>query len=287
MIKVDHVVPGAVRIDSGNPGPRAVIFSGIHGDEISGIHAVEKLFLDIFLEELSLRRGSLTIVRGNKEAILAEKRYIKYNLNRLFKESYPADIDQTSYEFKRAQELKTILENCDYFLDLHSAPFAQAPFMVAEEKAVPFYSRLGIPKIMTGWSKFSGGTIGGDAENYANQCGALSATLESGSHFNKSSNDIAYRSVRAFLVLLEMTPGELAASQPLEIVDVYAVLVKEASDFHFLGEVDNFRPLANGQAYAIQGGRELRVTEDSYLLIPMKPEETRIGEEVGYLGRKV
>jgi hypothetical protein len=29
------------------------------------------------------------------------------------------------------------------------------------------------------------------------------------------------------------------------------------------------------------------VAEDSHLLIPMKPEDTKIGEEVCYLGRKV
>jgi len=29
------------------------------------------------------------------------------------------------------------------------------------------------------------------------------------------------------------------------------------------------------------------VSEDTYLLIPMKPEETKLREEVCYLGRKV
>jgi succinylglutamate desuccinylase len=286
-IERDLSIPNVVRIEADSSGPRAVIFSGIHGDELSGIHAVEKLFFDLFVGSRELSRGTLTMVRGNRDAMTAERRYLKYNLNRMFKDDYPQDVDRSSYEFKRAQELKKLLEKCDYFFDLHSAPFAQAPFIVAEEKAIPFFSRLGIPKIMTGWSKFSAGAIGGDTENYANAHGAISATLESGSHFDKRSNDIAYRSVLSFLTLLEMIPGEVAAEAPLEIVDVYSVVLKEADDFRFSGVVDNFRPLAKGEAFAVQGGRNLTVDEDSYLLIPMKPEETRIGEEVCYLGRRI
>jgi hypothetical protein len=38
--------------------------------------------------------------------------------------------------------------------------------------------------------------------------------------------------------------------------------------------------------FAFQGGGPLRVREDSYLLIPMKPEDTKTREEVCYLGRK-
>jgi hypothetical protein len=79
--------------------------------------------------------------------------------------------------------------------------------VVTEKEFAGFYSKLGIPKIMTGWSKFSGGAIGGDGKNYANAHGARSATLESGSHFDKSSNDVRFWAVLSFLSLLEMIEG--------------------------------------------------------------------------------
>jgi succinylglutamate desuccinylase len=140
---------------------------------------------------------------------------------------------------------------------------------------------------MTGWSKFSG-VIGGDAENYANAHGAKSATLESGSHFEKRSNDIAYKSLLSLLSLLEMISGiEQQASGSLEIVDVYAVVTKESDDFRYAGKVDNFQFIEKGKSFGFQAGHPLTVSEDSYLLIPMKPEDTRIREEVCYLGRKV
>src|SRR5262249_32750783 len=154
-------------------------------------HAIEKLLFDFFGGNRELLQGSLTLVRVNEHALAAERRYIKHNVNRLFRDEYGPDIDRDSYEFRRAQELKPILEHCDYFFDFHSAPIAQEPFLVAEQKAVAFFSQLGIRKIMTGWGKFSSGAIGGDTENYAGAHGAIAATLESGSHFEKSSNDVA------------------------------------------------------------------------------------------------
>jgi succinylglutamate desuccinylase len=288
IIDKDTKIASALHITANARGPRVVLFGGVHGDELSGVHAIDKLFFDLFAGTRTLRQGSLTLVRGNEQALAAERRYLKHNLNRLFRDDYSPEIDRTSYEFNRAQELKSVLHDCDYFLDLHSAPIAQEPFMVAEQGAVGFYSKLGIPRIMTGWSKFSSGAIGGDAENYANAHGAKSATLESGSHFDKRSNDVAYRSIVSLLSLLEMIAGtEQPAARPLEIVDVYAVVTKEADDFRYAGKVDNFQFIEKGKAFGFQSGRAITVGEDSYLLIPMKPEDTRIHEEVCYLGRRV
>jgi predicted deacylase len=288
LILKDAQIPSAVEITADTPGPSAVVFAGVHGDEVSGVHAIEKLFFDFFVGERKLRQGSLSLVRVNEQALAAERRYMRYNLNRLFRETYSPEIDRGSYEFRRAQELKTLLRNCDYFLDLHSAPIAQEPFVVAEQGVADFFSRLGIARIMTGWSKFSGGAIGGDAENYANTHGAKSATLESGSHFDKRSNDVAYKAVLSFLSLLGMIDGvERQGAASSEIVDMYSVVTKESEDFRYVGEVDNFQPIPKGKPFAFQNGQALTVSEDSFLLIPMKPEDTRLREEVCYLGRRV
>ena len=230
IIRKDAQISGAVEITADACGPSAVIFGGAHGDEVSGAHAIEKLLFDFVAGTRTLRRGSLTLARVNEQALAARCRFIKYNVNRLFRENHP-EIDRSCYEFRRAQELKPLLRNCDYFLDLHSAPISLEPFLVAEQDAAGFFSMLGIPRIMTGWSKFSRGTIRGDAENYAIDHGAKSATLESGGHFNKRSNDVAYQSVLSFLSLLDMIDGtERQRAVLLEIVDVYSVGTKEADD---------------------------------------------------------
>ena len=283
----DSKIPGVVRITTDAAGPRVVMFSGVHGDEISGIHAVEKLFFDLFTGARTLRKGSLTLARSNANAIAAERRYLKYNLNRMYKDEYGPDIDRNEYEYTRAQELKSILRDCDYFLDLHSAPIAQDPFLIAEQHAIEFFSKLGLPHIIMGWNKFAGGTTGGDGENYANMHGAISATLESGSHFEKRSNDVAYRTVITMLSLLGMIDAVKEASRAeAEVIDMYAVITKESDDFRYAGNVENFQRFKRDEAFAFQNGKPIAVKEDSILLIPMKPEETKVGEEVCYLGRR-
>jgi len=286
-INKDPQLTGVIRITGDQPGPRAVMFAGIHGDEVSGIHALDKLLFDLAGGERKLARGSLTLARGNAQALAAERRYIQLNLNRMFKDSYDAGVDASAYEYKRAQELKKILEDCDYFLDFHSAPIAQEPFAVAEGKALEFFSRLGFDRIITDWSKFSSGPTGGDAETYANRHGARAATLESGSHFEKSSIDVAYKTAISFVSLLEMLEvNEPPKAAPPDVFQMYAVITKQANDFHYVPGVKNFQFFQKGSAFAYQKDKPVVVGEDTYLLIPMEPEKTKINEEVCYLGRK-
>jgi succinylglutamate desuccinylase len=281
-------IQGVVSIESNVAGPRVVIFGGIHGDEVSGVHAIEKLFFDFYGGKRRLLRGSLTLARGNESALGAERRYIKHNLNRMFKDDYGPEIDKSSYEYARAQELKPLLEHCDYFLDMHSAPTAQEPFLVVEAAAADFYAQLGISHLMTGWSKFSSGSTGGDAENYANSHGAKAATLESGCHFEKASIDVANKAALSFLSILEMIePGERPSQAPVEKYDVYKVVTKDSADFRYAGDVKNFQLFQKGEAFAFQNGRPIAVAEDTHLLIPMTPADTKVGEEVCYLGRKL
>jgi len=281
-------IAGALQIRAPSHGPRVVIFGGIHGDETSGVHALEALLFDFLAERHVLTKGSLILVRANERALLKGKRYLDYDLNRLFKEEYPDPIDRNSYEFERAQQLKLLLERCEYFLDLHSAPIAQDPFIVAERQPARFFIRLGIPRIITGWGKFAGTSIGGDAENYANNKGAAAATLEAGNHLDSSSIKVAYNALLSMLSLLEMIKQSAKTkSLPVEVYEIYAVQQKEAEDFRYVGTARNFQFIPQGVAYAFQRGEPLTVTKDSFLLIPMRPEETKMGAEVCYLGERV
>jgi hypothetical protein len=94
--------------------------------------------------------------------------------------------------------------------------------------------------------------------------------------------------VLVMLSLLKMIDGvKDEARGEAEIIDMYAVIIKEADDFRYAGEVANFKHFARNDAFAFQNGKPLTVTEDSYLLIPMVPEETKVHEEVCYLGRRL
>jgi predicted deacylase len=45
IISKDANIQGVVRIGAEKNGPRVVMFAGVHGDEVSGVHAVEKASL--------------------------------------------------------------------------------------------------------------------------------------------------------------------------------------------------------------------------------------------------
>jgi hypothetical protein len=51
--------------------------------------------------------------------------------------------------------------------------------------------------------------------------------------------------------------------------------------------VKNFRLFKKGDTFAFQNGRPMVVAEDTHLLIPMTPADTKVGEEVCYLGRRL
>lgn len=280
-------IHGVHNIRARRDGPHVTIFGGTHGDEVSGVEAVRKM-LDAFAHDaLTLQKGLVTIAVANEEAVAKKKRYLTYNLNRCYKETSDSDIDIASYEYQRAQTLKPFLEASDYFLDLHSAPIAQEPFLICEAEPATLYRKLGIPKIITGWNNFSEGTTGGDGENYANAHGALAATLEAGNHFDPHSIEVAYAACLSLLSLLDLIePSVKTASVETKIFDLYLVQTKDSQDFRYIPDVKNFQFIPNGTPYAFQHDRPLIATEDSYLLVPMKPEETNIGEEICYLGRK-
>ena len=77
------------------------------------------------------------------------------------------------------------------------------------------------------------------------------------------------------------------ATTDADVYEMYSVVTKDFEDFRYAGEPKGFKFLPRGEAFAYQNGQALTVMDDSYLLIPMTPADTRIHEEVCYLGRKL
>ena len=90
------------------------------------------------------------------------------------------------------------------------------------------------------------------------------------------------------LSVLKMIDGDgPSQAAQAEIFEMYAVVTKQFDDFRYDGDVRNFQFLKKDQAFAHENGQPLTVLQDSYLLIPMKPDATKVHEEVCYLGRKL
>ena len=280
------MICGAMRIEGKYEGPRIVIFAGEHSDEPCGAYAIEKLFYDFSMGARELLKGTLTLVRANEVALAENKRYVVHNLNRLYKDTNAESTDMSSYEYLRAQELKPLLRECNYFLTLHSAPIADEPFLVVEERHVEAFRPMGIRKFVTGWGAFD--VLGGDSEGYANTYGAVACTLEAGNHTDMTGISVAYSAVLSMLTHWGMIADELPQSSGRpEIFRIYEVIIKR-EPFSWMGSARrNFDFIRRGEFVCMNGKEYLQTEEDAYLLMPSPAEKQRVGEEIGYLARKL
>lgn len=286
-------IDDSVVIDSLCPGPKLLLMAGVHGNETSGLNAVEKLLFDFMSGSRKLDEGTLTIVRANREAITVCNRLMKHNLNRLFRDEYGPEIDRACYEFRRAQEIKPYIREAEYILDLHSTSSPSEPHIVVESDRVGWYRDLGVSKLLTGWSKVSGGVTDGTTESYAKQHGRVAATLEAGSHADRKSIRVAYRTAVRFLMQHRLTGAtclddELADPRP-EVYEIDRAHFKKHEEFSFLiPEVRGFLRLEPRQPYAKDGERMLCAGIDDYLLMPAgNPRIVKMGEELFFIGRRV
>ena len=64
-------------------GPTLIFFGGIHGNEPSGVTALEHIFEKLNTETRQIR-GTIFGIRGNVPALVQGKRFLDHDLNRLW-----------------------------------------------------------------------------------------------------------------------------------------------------------------------------------------------------------
>jgi hypothetical protein len=104
----------------GSGAPDVAVVAGIHGDEPSGIEAVEE-----FREAAPELERPVQFVVANEEAAERGVRYIDEDLNRAF----PGDTDAETHEGRLAAELLSIIED-RLVLSLHSTQSYPEPFAI-------------------------------------------------------------------------------------------------------------------------------------------------------------
>src|SRR4051812_38377614 len=108
----DHPGPivDSAQISHGK-GPELVVTFLIHGNEIGNLAPVCQLFDDLLARRIRFP-GTLTAVLGNRAALFQNKRYLEFDLNRLFAWHGPP-----CPELHRANEIKKCIESADLYID--------------------------------------------------------------------------------------------------------------------------------------------------------------------------
>jgi succinylglutamate desuccinylase len=117
-------IPASISLGNSTSKPHLVVGSAVHGDEIGSIPAIID-FIQATLQN-PITKGRITFFLGNKPAIELNKRFVDFDLNRIL------GVSGSSPEHSRANELATLLETADFFIDLHQTiQPTKSPFYIS------------------------------------------------------------------------------------------------------------------------------------------------------------
>jgi succinylglutamate desuccinylase len=196
---------------------RKLITVCMHGDEFCGMVAVnelikEGLFNVTHSEAYATTR--LTVILGNPKAVLANKRFIDVNLNRIFHEQRirresakvpetPIERDslfKTHYEVSRVQAIADEISDCDEYIDIHSTSARSSPFALpaldreSEEFAREFSVDFVIEKLVR--------SVVGTSIGWAHALHKKAVCFECGQHDDRSTVETAKRIIARFVANL-------------------------------------------------------------------------------------
>ncbi len=126
------------------PGPTMIFMGGVHGNEPSGVKALENV-LTFLTESRTIIHGNIIALRGNIPALKRGARYYRNDLNRMWtfdamrriESKDPAELNEDEKQQKEIhEEIQRILaEEAGpfYFLDLHTTSGSTVPFMTVND----------------------------------------------------------------------------------------------------------------------------------------------------------
>ena len=286
-------------------GPKLLVLGAVHGNEVCGTRAIERIIGELDRGELTLAKGQLTFVPiTNPLAYHKVQRMGDRNLNRNLR---PTD-SPVDFEDHIANALCPVLEAHDVLLDLHSfhtggeafamlgpqdntgtlEPFSHA----AEEEAMAL--SIGPRRIVEGWlDTYARGvenrlayanvspslraqmlstdpSYGVGTTEYMRAHGGYAITLECGQHNDTAAPEVAYQAIRRTLGLLELIdlpkPERHPNPEVLRLIDVIDRLHPEDQ---FTQTWKSFDKVAAGELIGRRhDGTEVKAPRDGHVVFP-------------------
>ena len=298
-------------------GTRLVVLGAVHGDEVCGTRAIERVVAEFDAGTLTLVRGRVTFVPVTNPLAHAHRRRAgDRNLNRKLQPTTAPH----EYEDHVANWLCPLLAEHEVLLDLHSfrapgvpfafigprdnagplEPFAQA----AREEALAL--RLGVGRVVDGWlSTYAAGTArrrelaaafpdarldvdpayGIGTTEYMRSVGGAAVTLECGQHEDPRAPDIGHTAIVNTLAHL----GLIDAADPAPAVGIEALSLCEVVDRTSDGDAfaktwKSFDRVSAGERIGRRGdGTAVVAPFDGVVVFPNA--DAQVGQEWFYLAR--
>ena len=272
--------------DSGKPGPHVFISAVVHGNEPCGAIA-----LDWFLKKEEMpKSGKLSLGFMNVEAYLAfdpanpnRTRWVDEDFNRLWGPGVLDDRNrkQTS-EFLRAREVKPIIAEVDFLLDIHSMQKPCIPLMMAgmEQKGLDLAKSVGMEMPIIIDTGHREGMRMRDFGEFSEPSSFKNALLvECGQHWEKSSEPIAIETMVRFIRNTNIMGKEFGLEYLSETIEnskipslkVGKIITIKTDKFRFKKDWQGFDCLKKGQIIGYDGEEVIEAPYDqTYLIMPSK-----------------
>jgi succinylglutamate desuccinylase len=142
-------------------GPLIILVGGLHGNELTGLKAIDHIFKKIQDDRINIK-GRIIGIKGNKQAIDKKERFIEYDLNRCWTEEHLQYItDKDTHlifsEDKEVRDLKHFFDSLPennstqkICVDLHTTSSDNGNFIVVPEtwSDHPVIEALKLPLIL-------------------------------------------------------------------------------------------------------------------------------------------
>lgn len=273
-------IPGVTTFASGEPGPHVVITALVHGNELCGAWAL----LRLLQREIRPSRGRLSLAFVNLAAFDAfdpakpkAARYLDEDLNRLWSRAV-LEGPRHSRELDRAREIRPLIEDADYLLDLHSMQTVAPPLLLAgvTEKGRRLAAAMGFPGCIVADAGHRNGARMRDFADFGDPASPRTALLvECGQHWQKRSVRVAIAACRQFLAALDVVDGRLLdrlgpppPPSPQRVVEVTEAVTVADGRFRFTREFHGLEVIPRaGTVIAYDGGQPIRTPYDQCVLI--------------------
>lgn len=287
------VIPSPTRIigeiEGKLPGPTLIFVGGIHGNEPSGVIALQKVLEEINPLQNQLK-GKFIALSGNIAALQQGLRYRDVDLNRQFTKDRmkalktplvgeASEIKEQRELFYAIEQILTTENGPFYFFDLHTTSGETIPFLTVNDSLLnrKFTQQYPLP-IVLGIEEY----LDGPLLSYINELGYVAFGFEGGQHNAQKSiqNHISF--VMLSLVFTGCISPKLIGfkkyyqqlSQSVhknfrfyEIIYRYEITAPYKFNMH--PGYDNFQKIVKNENLASQNGKAIKAKKNGLIFMPL------------------
>jgi predicted deacylase len=262
--------------DSGQPGLHVALIALIHGNEIAGAIAMDKLLRG----GLAPVRGRLTFGFANIAAFArfdprqpTASRFLDEDLNRLW--DLPVlNGPRHSCELSRAREMRPLIDTVDVLLDLHSMLWPSEPLTLcgSSVKGRHIAFGIGVPELVVADHGHASGRRMIDYQRFVDPDTTCAAILvEAGQHWEAETVEMTIACVAGLLHHLRLIDdGSILPPERVtqRFAEVTTAVTANTTAFSFVQPFRGGEVIARRNTLiAMDGAEEIRTPHDNCLLV--------------------